>query len=568
MIEFLYESIYSNFWKNGLLKLKSTTYAPDKWLLSGILTIFSLGCSNTSVNNTAYFRYNESSGIASLDPAFAKNQSVNWAVHQLFNTLVATDAALNSVPELAYRWEVSEDGRTYRFFLRNDVFFHDHPLFPNGVGRKLTAEDVVFSFSRLINPATASSGAWVFNNKVDSLQPFLAMNDTVFQLKLLQPFKPILGILSMQYCSIVPREIVTYYGKEFRNNPVGTGPFQFGFWEEGQALVLRRYDRYFEYDSLGNRLPYLKGIQISFLQNKATEFLAFRQGKLDFMNDIDASFKDEVLSKEGALRPQWKNRLNIQKSPYLNIEYLGILLDSNASQWKTNPLRLKKVRQAINYGINKTKMMLYLRNSIGTPATAGFVPAGLPSFDSALVKGYHFHPAKTQSLLREAGFEGGKGLPDIRLLTIPAYADLAAFIAKELEMQGIPVIVEAIPKSLLLERTANSNAPFFRASWIGDYPDAENFLAVFYGKNPAPPNYTRFNNPVYDKLFEQAMKEHDDSIRYELYQAMDRIIIEEAPIVPLWYDQILRLVQPRVQGLYPNPLNLMELKTVRVIPQE
>jgi peptide/nickel transport system substrate-binding protein len=228
-----------------------------------------------------------------------------------------------------------------------------------------------------------------------------------------------------------------------------------------------------------------------------------------------------------------------------------------------SPLKVKKIRQAINYGFDRKKMILYLRNSLGTPAESGFVPMGLPSFNAEKVQGYHYDPLKTKMLLNEAGFPDGKGLPTITLLTIAIYADMANFIAKQLEEAGIKVQIEVVQKSLLLELTSNSRAAFFRASWIADYPDAENYLSVFYSKNPAPPNYTRYNNPTFDELFEKAIKETNDSIRYELYQQADQVMINDAPIVPLWYDKVVRLVQPYVKGFTPNPLNLLELRKVR-----
>ena len=245
------------------------------------------------------FHYNEQSGIATLDPAFAKNQSIIWAVHQIYNTLVQTDDSLHLVPSLAKSWDISADNLSFIFHLRNDVFFQDNDAFPNGKGRKMTAQDVVYSFKRIMDKNTASSGAWIFNGRVDSVNPFTAIDDTTFQLKLVAPFQPILGILSMQYCSIVPKEVVEKYGKDFRRHPCGTGPFQYVAWEEGQALILKKNPFYFEKDSAGKRLPYLDGIKVSFFENKATEFLEFQQGRLDFINDIDASFKDEVLTKKG-----------------------------------------------------------------------------------------------------------------------------------------------------------------------------------------------------------------------------------------------------------------------------
>ncbi|MCP9750352.1 ABC transporter substrate-binding protein [Ferruginibacter sp. HRS2-29] len=522
------------------------------------------GCKDRQHSSKKIFRYNELTGIASLDPAFAKNQSVMWPIHQLYNTLVEVDDSMQLKPSVALRWEFSEDKKTITFHLRNDVFFHDDAAFEAGKGRKLVAADVVYSFSRLIDRATASPGAWIFNNRVDPLQPFTALDDSTFRLTLLQPFQPILGILSTQYCSIIPKEAVDKYGQDFRRHPVGSGPFAFVAWEEGQALIMKKNEHYFEKDSSGKRLPYLDGIKVNFYDSRATEFLEFQQGRLDFINDIDASFKDEMLGKGGNLKKQWEGKLLLHKHPYLNIEYIGILMDTANSLVASSPMRLRKVRQAINYAIDRKKMMLYLRNSIGTAAESGFIPQGLPSFDAQKVKGYFYDPARAKQLLAEAGYKDGKDLPQIKLLTIPNYADLASYIANELKQSGINVQVEVIQKSLLLEQTSKSQALFFRGSWIADYPDAENFLSVFYSKNPAPPNYTRYKNDQFDQLYERALAEVNDSARYEFYRQMDKLIIEDSPVIPLWYDMALHLVHTNITGFYPNSLNMLELrKTIK-----
>lgn len=528
------------------------------------LSLCLVSCAGKNRSDKKVFHYNEQTGISSLDPAFAKNQSIMWPVHQLYNTLVEVDGHLQIVPSLAKNWEISEDRLIYTFHLRDDVFFHDDACFPNGKGRKLRAADIEYSLSRIMDKNTASPGAWIFNRKVDSLQPFRAINDSTFQLKLAKPYSPILGILSMQYCSVVPGEAVDKYGNDFRRHPVGTGPFQYVAWVEGQALVLTKNKNYFEKDSAGNRLPYLEGIKITFFDSKATEFLLFRQNKLEFINDIDPSFKDEVLTKRGVLKKDWEGKIKLHTSPYLNTEYLGILFDSTNEILKNSPLKSKKIRQAINYGFDRRKMILYLRNSLGTAAESGFVPLGLPSFDTAAVKGYYYDPAMSRRLLAEAGFPDGKNLPVVKLLTVPIYADMANFIAKQLDEAGIPVQVDVVQKSLLLEMTSNSRALFFRGSWIADYPDAENYLSVFYSKNPAPPNYTRYNNPRFDALFEQALSEENDSLRLRLYQQADQVMISDAPVVPLWYDKAVHLVQTNVTGFFPNALNLLELRRTRI----
>ncbi|MGB3165016.1 MAG: ABC transporter substrate-binding protein, partial [Chitinophagaceae bacterium] len=214
-------------------------------------------CYNKKNDEANVFHYNEFNGIASLDPAFAKSQSTMWAAHQLYNTLVEIDDSLHMVPSIARSWDISADRMTFIFHLRNNIFFHDDPVFPGGKGRKLTAQDVEYSFNRIIDKQTASPGSWIFNRKVDTIQPFKAIDDTTFQLKLLRPYLPMLGIISMQYCSIVAKEAVEKYGTDFRRHPVGTGPFQFVAWEEGQALVLKKNSTYFEKDKNGKGLPYL-----------------------------------------------------------------------------------------------------------------------------------------------------------------------------------------------------------------------------------------------------------------------------------------------------------------------
>lgn len=530
--------------------------------ITSLLIIF-LSCSDHKHPDKKIFHYNEQTGIASLDPAFAKNQSIMWAIHQLYNTLIEVDENMQLKPSLAKSWELSPDNLQFTFHLRSDVYFHDDAAFANSKGRLLTAADVAYSFHRIIDKEVASPGAWIFNNRIDSINGFTVVNDSTFQLKLIRPFQPILGILSMQYCSIVPKEAVELYGSRFRSHPVGSGPFQLIAWEEGQALLLKKNVHYFEKDSSGYTLPYLDGIRVSFFDSKATEFLEFQQHRLDFINDIDASFKDEILTKTGYLKKQWEGKLLLQKHDYLNIEYLGILVDPENELVRKSPLRFQKIRQAINYGFDRRKMMLYLRNSIGTAAESGFVPAGLPSFDTVAVKGYRYNLTKAKQLLADAGYPEGKNLPVIKLLTIPIYADLASYIANELNMAGIKVQVEAIQKSLLLEQTSKSQALFFRGSWIADYPDAENYLSVFYGKNPAPPNYTRYKNPAYDQLYEQAIAEKSDSVRYTLYQQMDQLIIQDAPVVPLWYDMAIHLVHTNITNFYPNSLNLLELRKVK-----
>jgi oligopeptide transport system substrate-binding protein len=388
-------------------------------------------------------RLNYSSGtLESMDPAFAKDLYAMWTDHMLYNTLVETDENLHLVPSLAKSWEVSEDGLLYTFHMRTDVSFQDAPELPNG--RKMNAHDVVYSFNRIISPEVASSGAWIFNDKVVETNPFVAVDDSTVQIHLSKPFRPLPQILSMPYCSIVPHEVVEKWGKDFRAHPCGTGPFQFHYWDEGNTLVLKRNPKYWETDETGKQLPYADAVQIGFVDSKATEFMLLLQNKIDFVNSIDGSFKDLVLTKKGELKKEFENKIHLTKRTYLNTEYIGFLTDTANPIMQGQAQRDYLVRRAINYAIDRTKMVTYFKNGAVLPATSGFIPAGIAGHDDAGSFGYHYDVAKALELLKQAGHPNGKGLKPLHVLTPPAWEDAVNFIATQLQEIGITLEVEVI----------------------------------------------------------------------------------------------------------------------------
>jgi len=299
--------------------------------------------------------------------------------------------------------------------------------------------------------------------------------------------------------------------------------------------------------------------------DKQSAFLEFIRGNLDFMSGLAPSYIDELITKQGELNEKYQSSINLIKQPYLNTEYLGFLVDESLAENKNNPLLNRKVRQAINYGLDRKKMIKYLRNSLGTPGIYGVVPVGMPYHDTAMVKGYSYNPDKARSLLAEAGYPNGKNLPEITLSTTASYLDLCEYLQHQLDEIGIKIKVDVNPPATLREMIAKSKMSFFRASWIADYPDMENYLALFYSKNfcPKGPNYTHFSNPEYDKLFEEARSTVNDSLRGVLYTKMDNIIMEEAPVLILYYDMVLRFTHKNISGLGSNPMNLLTLKRVR-----
>ena len=596
--------------------------------------LFSCGKNNSSDENLKIFKYNESAGILTLDPIYAKDLPHIWACNQIFNGLVAFDDEMNVVPAIAKSWNISDDGMTYTFILRDDVWFHEDECFVSKTQRRkdaktqrdedsvtlrlcdsatriVVAQDFVYSFNRVLDRKLNSSGSWIFSNvrrqqTTDNGQQtfeyaFNAVNDTVLEIELSQPFPAFLGILSMTYASVVPQEAVEYYGTEFGRHPVGTGPFKYQYWKEGVKLVFRKNPIYFEVikdtktqrhkdakiesdseslrlcDSATIRLPYLDAISISFIVDKQVAFMEFIKGKFHFMSGIDARYKDELLTRDGQLRDEYQDEIYLIREPYLNTEYLAFFLGDDDTLGKDKSLAL---RQAVSYSIDREKMLRYLRNGIGTPGNQGIIPAGLPGYedykttrlqDHKLVDslscslvdlniGYPYNPKKAEQLLKDNDLIGY----ELKLYTTQDYIDIAKFVQSALTEIGLNCRVEEMMPAALREKRANGNLSFFRSSWVADYPDAENYLSLFTTNNftPQGPNYTHYSNERFDELYQMSLTCNDLQERAKIYHEMDSIMMTEAPVVILFYDEVLRFVNKNVEGLGSNPTNMPNLKRV------
>ncbi|WP_346881494.1 ABC transporter substrate-binding protein [uncultured Algibacter sp.] len=518
------------------------------------LTIFSCRRNSSFNKDHLVFRYNEYANINTLDPAFSRTLQDNSVCNQLYNGLVQLDDSLNILPSIAKKWSVSEDGMTYLFTLRNDVYFHKHKLLGKDSTRTVVAEDFRYSLNRLRDKKIASPGSWVLNK----VQDFKALNDTLFKIELKQPFPAFIGLLTMKYCSVVPKEVADYYGSEFRSHPIGTGPFKFKRWEENIKLVFRKNKAYFEKDKSGKSLPYLEAVAVTFLPDKQSEFLQFAQGNIDYISGLDASYKDELLTADGRLRDSYSEKVNMIRGPYLNTEYLGFYLDS-----KTPEIQSELIRKAINYGFDRKKMMIYLRNGIGNAANGGFIPKGLPGYDKSI--GFTYKPELAKQLVSQFKTENGISNPEITLVTTSNYLSFCEFIQRELQKAGLMINIDVMPEATLRSARSNGKVDMFRSSWVADYLDAENYLSIFYSKNFAPngSNYFHYKSAVFDSLYDKAFTITDIEQRKQLYTTMDSLVMQKALMVPLFYDEVVRFTRKNVNGLGINPINLLDLKYVK-----
>jgi len=501
------------------------------------------------------FRYNEYSNISTLDPAFSKNQAHIWASNQLFNGLVRLDENLQVQGDLAASWEISPDGLRYFFKLRDSIYFHDHPLFEKGKGRALNAEDVKYSLERLKSNELGAPGAWV----VAGIASINVINPLVLEIELKEVFPPFLSLLGMKYCSVVPREIVEYYGSDFGRNPIGTGPFQFKVWSENVKLVLVKNQRYFERDEFGNSLPYLDAVAVNFLGDKQAEFMSLLQGDLDMLSGLDPSYKDEILNLNGELHERYVESYRLLKGPFLNTEYLGLNLELNLFS------DFPELRQAMNIGFDRKQMMKYLRNNVGTPALQGFVPKGLPSFNDRQL--YDYNPILARELVDRLKKDHPELEISFKIATNSQYLDLCEFIQRQWQDIGIDAKVEVLSPSALKQSKATSKLDVFRASWIADYPDAENYLSLFYSLNFAPngPNYTHYSNENYDKLYQKAIRITEDDQRRGAYGELNEQISDDLPVISLYYDQVIRMIPKSIVNMDINGINMLDLRRVKKV---
>jgi peptide/nickel transport system substrate-binding protein len=545
-------------------------------LRQGILLLTSCGIFGACVSTPpggVVFHYNQESPLLSLDPAQARDQSGNWTARLLYSRLVELDRGQEPVPSLALQWSVDSAGLIYRFTLRDSVWYHADPCFgrnKTAQTRMVRAADVAYSLNRLVDPGTASPGAWIFRDRLGP-KGIVATDSLHLEIHLRSPFPPMLGLLSMGYCSVIAPEAVRQYGDELRSHPVGSGPFRLAFWEEGQGMALHRHPLYFEKDQEGQRLPYLDAVQIHFIADKSTAAMAFLQGRLDVCWGWEQAFQRYLTGSGSDLKPEFHNTFQIIKGPYLNTEYIGFLMNPGAKAMHP-ALQDLRVRKALHHGTDRRTLIRAIRRGVGYPAFGGLVPPGLQGFDSSNLEtsAPHRDPydkALALRYLQEAGYGPGRPLR-LPLETNPSYVDIAQYLQSQWAPLGVELQIRVSQGPTLRQMISGQEAAMFRASWIADYPDAENYLALGYSSYSVPngPNYTCYQNPEFDRLYEQCLGITHAPKRVQLYRQMDSIMRSDHPCLALYYDQMQHVLGKGWTGWYVSPLNLPDFRYLRRIP--
>jgi peptide/nickel transport system substrate-binding protein len=373
-----------------------------------------------------------------------------------------------------------------------------------------------------------------------------------------------LSLLATNFGYVVPVEFSGQDKSVLSRKPVGTGPFYLRRWEEEIKMVLRKNPRYHEKDSQGVNLPYLDAVNVTFVKNKQTAFMQFVAGSYDFFNGLEGSFKDELLTPQAQLKPKYAKKMGAIITPFLNTEYIGCYLGDAPN--KTNWLQDVHLRKALLLSVDKNKLVRFFRNGLGVAGDRGFVPPQL-NVQSSTISERSATEAWDMAVkeFQLSQYSREKVKPEIKLSTTADYLDMMVFLQETWGRLGIKVKVDIQTGGMLRQLRDEGQLELFRGSWIADYPDAENFLACFYQpfQSPNGPNYSHFQDATFDALYDQiesgAMSKIDRETK--IAQA-NQILMDQVPVVPLYYDKSIRLIQPWVKGLENDAANRLILKRV------
>ena len=552
-------------------------------LIVSALFVASCGESETRSESNTFF-FNMPTEPNSLDPIEISQQASWWIGSQVYEGLVALDEDLNPVGAIAERWETSEDGLVWTFYIREGATFSDSDIFEGGKGRQVTAEDARRSFERVCTPGR-SAGYWVFRGKVlgveefydsrvadadnpsvESVAGFEVVDDMTFRITLREPFAPFINLLTTPFCYIAPVEGPEKLGEEFARNPVGSGPFRLTAWDEGQQIVLVRNSNYYLADESGTQLPLLDSVWVTFIADPSTEFSEFERGNLDLLTAIDATFAEQVLDQSGEGLGAGYDQYTLHTQPGMSIEYYGFTVDETTPAGKVSPFATNKhLRKALNYAIDRERITRFVLKGLATPANYGPIPPSTPGF--AGVAGYSYDLEKMKEQLDSAGYPNGEGLGEfeIQVSSTKQTTSVAEVIQEDLRKAGFEVSIKPTEHRVHLEMADNGEVPIWRTSWLADYPHAENFMANFYTpyRKPNGPNRARYSNATVDSLYDAALAPGlSVEQSRDMYAEMERIVLEDAPWLFLYYSRVHHLTQPWVSGYRSTALQTFDLRRV------
>ncbi len=533
-----------------------------------------------SEKNGGTFVMAENTEVGSIYPVSITNQVEALIVTQIHESLVKLDAkTLEVIPGLAEKWELSNDGKIITFHLTKGAHFQDDKCYKDGKGPEITSKDIKFTIEHL---ATKTEDNYQFNTilkdrltgvndffekKSTSISGLKIIDDHTFSLELVNPSLSFMKLLANPAVSIINEIAIKAYGKDLKT---GAGPFMYDISSSKEKIVLVKNPNYFLKDSAGCKLPYLDTVIVQLMPSIEDGLSMFENGKIDLINTLPSLRVKDVVEKNIKEFVSHPPKSLLQREP----EMLSQFYIFNTKQ---KPFDNVKVRQAINYAIDKEKLVdnVLQGQAIGA-AIYGITPNTFAGYNIKNIKGYNLDIEKAKQLLSEAGFPNGKGFPEVRILVNSGNSRNSS-VAVELQKQlkanlNINVNFESLPNNQKYELQMHGKSDIYRDAWVADFSSPESFLSLFNGDGvPSDsslasfPNTSRYQNATYDLYFKKGRDSNIKDTSYAYFMKAEQVLINDAVIIPLWYEGSYRLLTNNIKGLNLNAMRYYDLtKTYKV----
>ena len=534
------------------------------------------------------FKINEPEFIKTMFPHNITDAISTRVASQIYEGLFKFDPADLSIKKcLIEDYTVDSSGTTYTFKLKKNIYFHNDPCFTGGKGRLVTANDVKFCFTLLCTQNANNQGFGsvfkdvlkganeYYNASADGKIPakevegIKVVDNNTFQLILNKPSSIFLFNLARPFTFIFPKEAYEKYGLEMRTKAIGTGPFMLQNVDDDISIILKKNDNYHNVDEYGNKLPFLDAVDIRFLRDKKTELFEFKKGNFSMIYRLPTEYIIEILEESGSNENGEYSQYELQRKPEMSTLFLSFL---NSGELFKN----KNLRKAFSFAIDRSKILEYVLNGEGfAPGFHGITPPSFTNYPIDSVRGYTLNLDSAKYYLTKAGYPNGKGFPEI-VLQLASDGDRKSNVAIEVQKQlkenlNVNMKLEIIPNSTLVENMIGGKTNFYFAGWGADFPSPENFLALFYGRDvpsspsaKSYPNFTRYKNPAFDKLYEEALVARSIEDANKKFLKAEQILMADAPIIVLWYDEGYRLVQSYIKNFPNNPMQIRDYSEVYI----
>jgi peptide/nickel transport system substrate-binding protein len=533
------------------------------------------------------FRINESEYIKNLFPHNITDAYSYRVASQVYEGLFKFDPeTLDVQKSLVDDYQVDESGTIYTFKIKKGVFFHDNPCFPGGKGRELNAHDVKYCFTQLCTKNINNQHFAIFEKTLKGAKAYYEassieqkpgfeveginlIDDYTIQLQLMKPNSLLTVNLAQPACFIYPKEAEEKYGVDMRISAVGTGPFSLSIndVEEDISIILKRNPNYHLKDDLGNQLPFVDAVSIQFIKDKKTELFEFRKGNLDMIYRLPTEYIIEILEETMPGANGEYSQFQLQRSPEMMTQFLTLNNQKGV-------FRDKNVRKAFNFAIDRTKILDFVLNGEGyAPGNHGITPPVFSNYNIESIKGYSLNIDSARYYLNRAGFPNGNGFPKLQFL-LNAEGERNTNVAVEIQKQlkdhlNVDIELQILPFAQLLEKSYGGDYSILRAAWVADFPSAENFLWIFSSKDvpnslddASYPNVARYVSKTFDEYYENALKAKSLEEANELFKKAEMKLMDDAPVIILWYDEGYRLIKSYVKDFPNNPMQYRDLGRV------